>query len=320
MTHSGSVPARLADGRSKKPVSVRFRRQWPVLLMLLPALILIFTFSTVPLVGLYMAFTRYKVQDGIFGSHFVGLENFVRFFTISGDLGHLLRNTLVVNILSLVTITVLSLAFSIFLKELSFKPFAKAVQTASFFPYFISWVITYAVVWSLFSVNSGAINIILKQLGLTKKGINLLGREEYSWGLTVGLANWKRLGYNAMLYLSAMGGISQDLYEAAAIDGAGRFRRIWHVTIPGIMPTVSILLIMAVGSILNSGVDFYFVFQNATNWRTMEMFDMYTYKYGMQLGDYSYATAVGIMKSAVSIMLLLIANRTAKVLSGSSIF
>ena len=305
---------------NKKPISVRLRQQWPVLLMLLPALSLVFLFSTVPLAGLYIAFTNYRISRGIFGSEFVGLNHFIRFFSFTDDIGHLLSNTLTVNILGIIFNTSLSVLFAILIREIRLRPFAKAVQTVSFFPFFISWAIVYSVVWSLFAMRSGAINIILMDMGVIKSGINLLGDEKYAHGLIIWLGVWKSIGYNSMVYMTAMTGIPAELYEAATVDGAGRFRRIWHITLPGIMPTLSILLIMSMGSILSSGIDFFYVFQNITNWRKMEMFSMYILSRGLQKGDYSYATAVGIMLSIVSIALLTMANYTARKLSDSSIF
>ena len=288
--------------------------------MLMPALCLVFIFNTVPLVWLYNAFTNFRISRGVFGSEFVGFSNFIRFFKFTDDMNHLLRNTLTINILGLIANTTLAVTFAILIKEIRFKFYAKSVQTVSFFPFFISWVIAYSVVSSLFSVRTGAINVILMDLGIINSGINLLGDPKYAHGLTIWLNVWKSIGYNSMIYITAMTGIPMELYEAATVDGAGRFRRIWHITLPGILPTLSILLIMSMGSILNSGIDFFFVFQNITNWSKMEMFDMYIYNRGLLKGDYSYATAVSIMKSMVSIMLLTIANFSARKLSGSSIF
>ena len=288
--------------------------------MISPSLVLIFLFGTVPLTGLWMAFTRYKLGKSIFEGQFVGLQNFARLFVQTGDIGYLPRNTLIVNISNLVIGSVLSIAFSVFLKELRSKKFSKFAQTVSFIPFFISWVIVYSIVAALMSVNTGAVNQILVMTGLVDKGINVLGREEYAYGLTIFLSQWKSIGYNSVLYLAAMGGISPELYEAAAIDGAGRFRSIFHITLPGISATFCILLIMAVSSIFNSGIDYFFVFTNSTNWRRMEMFDMYIYNRGMQKSDFSYATAVGLMKSAVGLILLFAANKLTKKIAGSGLF
>ena len=298
----------------------KFKNQWVLLLMISPSLVMIFIFGTVPLSGLWMAFTRYKIGRSIFEGEFVGLKNFARLFIQTGDIGYLLRNTLIVNISNLAISSVLSIAFSVFLKELRSKKFSKFVQTVSFIPYFISWVIVYSIVAALMSVNTGAINQLLVMTGLADKGINVLGREEYAYGLTIFLSQWKSIGYNSVLYLAAMGGISPELYEAVAIDGAGRFRSILYITLPGISATFCILLIMAVSGIFNSGIDYFFVFTNSTNWRRMEMFDMYIYSRGMQKSDFSYATAVGLMKSAVGLILLFAANKVTKKIAGSGLF
>jgi len=312
--------SRAVNPDKRKPLSVQFKKQWPTLLMLTPALCLVFLFSTVPLAGLYIAFTQFRIARGIFGSEFVGLANFIRFFKFTDDINHLLRNTLTVNILMIITNTTLAVAFAILIREIRFKLFAKTVQTASFFPYFISWVIAYSVVSSLFAVRTGAVNMVLVDWGVLNTGINLLGEAKYAHGLVIWMNVWKSIGYNSMIYITAMTGIPMELYEAATVDGAGRFRRIWHITLPGIIPTLSILIILSMGSILSSGIDFFFVFQNITNWSKMEMFDMYIYNRGLLKGDYSYATAVSIMKSIVSIALLMMANFTARKISGSSIF
>ncbi|MEA4889014.1 MAG: ABC transporter permease subunit [Clostridiaceae bacterium] len=303
----------------KRPLLQRIKMQWVILLMLLPSVILVFVFNTIPLAGLWMAFTKYKIGKGLFTAQFVGLSNFARLFS-GGDITHLLSNTLIVNIANLAISTILSIGFAVLLRELPGKLFAKIMQTVSFFPFFISWVIVYSVVQAMMGVNSGAINNILQQAGFIDKGINVLGNEDYAYGLTIFLTQWKSLGYNAILYVAAMASIPIELYEAAAIDGAGRYRRIWYITLPGILPTFSILLIMAVGNILNSGIDFFFVFTNSSNWRKMEMFDYYVYSRGLQKGDFSYATAVGIMKSIISIILLAGANWTTKKVNGHNIF
>ena len=298
----------------------KLKKQWVLLLMISPSLVLIFIFGTVPLAGLWMAFTRYKLGKGIFDGQFVGLKNFTRLFIQTGDIGYLLRNTLIVNITKLIIGSILSISFSVFLKELRSKKFSKFVQTVSFLPYFISWVIVYSIVAALVSVNSGAINQLLVMTGLADKGINVLGREEYAYGLTIFLSQWKGLGYNSVLYLAAMGGIPPELYEAVAIDGAGRFRSIYYITLPGISATFCILLIMAISNIFSSGIDFFFVFTNSTNWRRMEMFDMYIYSRGLEQGDFSYATAVGLMKSAVGLILLFAANKVTKKIAGNGLF
>lgn len=313
---SGKAPSLITK---RQPLGLRLRKQWVILAMMLPGLACVFIFSTVPLTGLWMAFTRYQVGKSIFSAPFVGLDNFRRLF-VGGDIGYLLRNTLILNISNLLASSLLSIIFAIMLRELPGKRLSAVMQTVSFLPFFISWVIVYSITQAMVGVNSGAVNKVLKEWGVISKGINVLGREEYAYGMTIFLHQWKSLGYNSILYVAAMAGISSELYEAAAIDGAGRFRSIWHITLPGIIPTFCVLFIMAAGNILNTGIDYFFVFTNATNWRRMDTFDMYVYTRGLQKSDFSYATAVGIMKSLVSFGLLTVANYTTKRLSGNSIF
>ena len=303
-----------------KKQSIRIKKQKFVLIMLAPAILLIFTFSTIPLVGLWMAFTKYRIGRNLFKAEFVGINNFLRLFTGTQDIGYLLRNTLIINVFSIILGTICALAFALFLKELQSKIFSKAVQTVSFFPFFLSWIVAYSVVIALFSVNTGAINMILVSTGIIDKGFNFLGREKYAYGLTIILNLWKGLGYSSILYLAAMGSINPELYDASAIDGASRFGRIWHITIPGVIPTMSILLILSVGNLLASNLDYFFVFTNITNWRRMETFSYYIYDRGLRQGDFSYATAVGIMMSLISIVLLYTANKISAKFANTSIF
>lgn len=301
-------------------LGIRIKKQKFVLIMLAPALISIFIFDTLPLVGLWMAFTRYRVGQNMFKAPFVGLQNFIRFFSGNFDVGHLFRNTLIVNIVSIILSTICAMAFAILLKELPSKRFSKVVQTVSFFPYFISWIVVYSIVEALFSVNSGAINVLLVNTGIIDRGFDFLGRADYAYGLTVVLRIWKGVGYNSILYVAAISGISPELYEAAAIDGANRFRRILHITVPGLIPTVSIMSILSVGNLLKTSLDYYFVFTNSANWSRMETFSYFVYNRGLVQGDFSYATAVGIMMSLVSFLLLYTANKASAKLAKTSIF
>lgn len=274
--------------------------------MLTPATILTILFCYIPLSGWYIAFSDYKVGGSMFGGEFVGLKYFRKIFEQSSDIGYLIRNTLAINLSTLFLGMFLSILFAILLKEVRWEKGAKIVQTTSFFPYFISWVITYSVVWSLFAVKSGAINQFLVRVGILERGLDVLGSPQYSWALIVLLNLWKNTGYNTIIFLSGIAGISTELYEAAAIDGAGRLQKVLYVTLPGIIPTASVLLVMNAGWVLNNGLDQFFLFSNTTNWTKMEVLDIYIYKFGLKLLDFPYSTAMGILKSFVSIALLLI--------------
>ena len=290
------------------------------LLMLAPAFVLTIIFAYLPLAGWAMAFTDYRIGIGIFKGQFVGLKYFTQFLFESSDFAYLIRNTLVMNVSAVVVNLAVAILFSIMLHELRFRWLSKYLQTVTFFPYFISWVISYSLVSALLAVRSGAINEFLIDLGVIETGFNVLGDPKYSWGLMIFLAMWKYTGYNSVIFLATISGIPHEEYEAAAIDGAGRFRLIYHVTFMNMLPTLAILLIMNSGWILSSSLEQFFIFTNPTNMQTMEVLDMYIYKFGLRNLNYSYATAVGILKTIVSILLVWLANFSAKKLSGSSIF
>ena len=298
----------------------RIRRQKWVLLMLLPLLVLTIIFSYVPLVGWVMAFTDYHIGAPLFGNAWTGLTQFVRLGSYSDDLLRLLRNTVVINFVSVFNNLFCALVLTLLLREVKWRFGAKAVQTVTFFPYFVSAVIAYAIFNGLLSVNSGAINMALVKAGVIKRGINILGDAKYSWPLMIFVNLWKFTGYNCVLFMAAAAGIPMDQYESAEIDGANRFQKAIYITLPSLLPTAAVLLIMNSGWILNSSLDMFMVFQNTTNMETMEVLDMYIYKYGLKLMDYSYATAAGIAKTAVSLLLLVIVNKSVKKLSGTGIF
>jgi putative aldouronate transport system permease protein len=307
-------------GPTAKPLWTRLKRQRHLLLMLAPAFILTLIFAYVPLAGWVLAFKKFQLGKSIFSGEWTGLLQFRRFFIDSSDFYYLVRNTLVINVVSVVQNLLVAVVFAVLLSEVRKKVVAKAVQSVTFFPYFISWVITYSVVWSLLAVRSGAINQFLIGAGVLKKGINVMGEARYSWPFMIYLNLWKYTGYNCIIFLATISGIPQEQYEAAAIDGAGRFGRIWYITIRHLIPTVAILLIMNSGWIFNSNLEQFFIFTNSTNWETMEVLDMYIYKFGLKLLDYPYATAVGILKTGVSVLLLIIVNWGSKKISGSAIF
>lgn len=305
---------------SRKQKMTKIYNQRYLLFMLLPALICITLFSYAPIFGWVMAFTDYQVGLSMWSAPFVGLKHFKEFFMDSGEAFGVIRNTLVMNVLSLLIGLFLALVFAILLREVNSKRLQKSVQYATFLPYFMSWVILYAVVYSLFSVSNGAINETLMALHIISKPLNILGDPKYSWALIVGVNTWNSLGYNSVIFIAAIAGIPQEQYEAAEIDGAGRWAKIINITVPNLIPTLMVLLIMNTGWLLNNGLDQYFIFTNSMNMEKMEVFDYYIYRYGLKLFNYSYATAVSIIKTGVSILLLIIVNRVSKKNYGRSLF
>ena len=298
----------------------KFLSQWQLFSMLLPAFILVFIFSYLPLAGWILAFNHYQVGRGLLDAKFVGLDHFKMFFVQSKDFGYLLRNTLSMNFMILILGILLAMIFAVLVNEISLKSISKTIQTVSFFPYFLSWVIVYSIAYAFFAPSGGAITTVLQNFGLLAPGTNILGSNDYAWVLAVGLQIWKSLGYNSVIFLSAISSISPEQYESATVDGANRFQKIVHITVPNLIPTMSVLLILNAGWILNSNFDFYFIFTNPTNWGKMEVLDMYIYNFGLKQSNYSYATAIGMVKTLTSVSLLLFVNWFSKRTMNRSIF
>ena len=304
---------------SRKDTLRKIVRQRQLYWMVLPAMVAVGVFTYAPLFGWWMAFSDFKVGKSIFSAPWVGLKYFAEFFSDSADAGHVIINTLVMNVSSLLLGLLCALVFAIFLKEVRWHRYRRFVQSASFFPYFMSWVIIYAVIYALVS-NDGAINASLQSIGLIDKPINILGNPQASWGLIIGVNVWNILGYNSVMFIAAIAGIPEEQYEAARIDGATRFHEMWHVTLPNLIPTLIVLLILGSGSIFNSYLDQFFIFTNTLNISTMEVFDYYIYRFGLKLGNFSYATAVGIVKTLVSLVLLIGVNWISRKTTDQALF
>jgi putative aldouronate transport system permease protein len=298
----------------------KFSRYKYVYFMLIPGLLVTAVFHYIPLYGLYMAFSQYKLGKPILGAKFIGLKNFKEFIVDSVDIIYLLRNTLCMNIFSIMACLLGAMSFAIVINEIRWVKVKKIVQTASFFPFFLSWVIVYNIFSIFLSVESGVINVVLKDIGLIKEGMNFLGDPKYSWLLIVSTNLWKTLGYNSVLFLAAIVGIEVELFEAANIDGADKLQKIWHITIPALLPTLQVLLILNVGWIFTSNFDQYYLFTNALNRPTMEVFDMYIYRFGLKQLNYSYATAVGMAQSVAGVGLMFVINWASKKISGKGVF
>ena len=295
----------------------RQRKQVKLVLLLLPFMVLVGIFSYAPLFGWSYAFVDYTPGVSVWDSKFVGFDNFIRVFTSSNDFIRVMRNTLCISFLN-ICFSVLPAIFAIAISQVKFPKFAKMVQTGTSIPNFISWVLVYSLAFSLFS-SSGMVNNLLIRLGIYDEPILYLQMEDNVW-LTMWLwGNWKGMGWSAIMYIAAITGIDQELYEAAYVDGAGRFRVIWHITVPGLLPTYFVLLLMSVANFLNNGVDQYYVFQNAFNKKRIQVLDLYVYNLGLGSGSYSLATAISILKSLVSLTLLFTVNGLSKAFRGESI-
>lgn len=293
-----------------------------LLLMMLPCLLIVFIFSYLPLWGWAYAFFQYKPGKSLTECEFVGLQNFTYLFSnpvMRQRLFEVLRNTFAIHGIGYL-FSPLSAIFAIFLNEMHFAKVRRAVQTITTLPYFISWVIMYSLAFAMFAVDGGFVNNVLLSLGITNAPIDFLASKNNVWLTQCLYQLWKNLGWNAIIYLATIVGIDPELYEAAMVEGAGRMQRIWHITVPHLIPTYFVLLIISIGNFLNTGMEQYMVFSNAMNKSYIEVLDLYVYNMGIGSGLISYATAVGIMKSAVALVLLTFANKLSKKVRGESVF
>lgn len=309
-------------GRAKnRPGSAGKRRQGKIMfIMILPFLVLNFLFAYFPLHGWIYAFYDYRAPLRLDQCEFVGFKWFTMLFsnpTQMAQLGQVMINTFAMSLLGIAT-SILPLIFAIFLSEIQTKWFRKTVQTLTTLPNFISWVLVYSVAFSLFST-TGMVNNVLETIGLISEPIKFLDSDTHTWLKMILWNTWKSLGWNAIMYLAAITGIDPGLYEAAKIDGAGRFRLMYHITLPELLPTFFVLLMLSIANFLNNGMDQYFVFQNAFNRTHIQVLDLYVYNIGLTGGSFSLATAIGMMKSIVSVVLLTLVNLASKRVRGVSI-
>ncbi|WP_414859261.1 ABC transporter permease [Paenibacillus haidiansis] len=290
--------------------------------MALPFLILAFLFCYLPLYGWIYAFYDYRPGIPLSVSEFVGFNWFTSMFSNEvqrQEIIRVLRNTFAISSLNIAT-SVLPVIFAVFLVELRSTRFKKIVQTLTTLPNFISWVLVYSFAFMLFSVDNGFLNNFLLDMGWVSKPLNILASDDHTWMTMTLWSVWKGLGWGAIMYIAAITGIDQEIYEAARVDGAGRFRLMWHVTVPGLMPTFFVLLLLSIGNFINNGMEQFYVFQNAMNTNHIEVLDLYVYNIGMTNSNFGFATAVSMLKSLVSLFLLFIANTLSKVIRGDSIF
>jgi putative aldouronate transport system permease protein len=281
-----------------------------LLLLSVPFVVWLIIFRYAPLTGWAMAFEDYKPQNGFFQQQFAGLKHFRELFK-APMFYRALQNTLGMSFLGLVFGFITSIGFAILINELRTLHFKRFTQTVSYLPHFVSWVIVANIVTSILSP-SGPINEILVQLGILKDPYNFMLQENLFWWIVVFSDIWKETGWNAIIYLAAMTGIDQAIYESAEIDGANRPQKIWFITLPGIKPTIIILLIMSIGNIINIGFEKQMLLGNSVVSNKSLVLDKYALDYGIGLFRYSYGTAIGIFKSVVSIILLIFANTVAK--------
>lgn len=290
--------------------------------MMAPATVLIILFSIVPLFGLLIAFENYRPVSGVAGIFTSPWNNFKNFKILfkNYDFIPMLKNTLGINLLNNLISIPVTLFFALMLNEVMNEKFKSLIQTVTYMPHFLSWVVFGGLFMTLLSTDNGFVNSILTNIGLIKEPIGFMAQPKYFWGITVISSLLKELGWGAILYIAAIAGISQDLYEAAMIDGAGRFKRMWYITIPCIKPTLMIMIIFAVSGMLNNNFTQIYVFQNSLNISASQVIDTYIYEYGLRQMQFGVATAVNLVKSVIAMILLLGANKISNKLTGSGLF
>lgn len=294
--------------KAKVDLRVYMRRYWQLYALLALPLIYLLVFKYIPMVYMLVAFKKYSIVQSVWEMPWAknhGFEYFIKAFK-NRDFINALRNTLVLNLLDLVVGFPAPIIFALILNELVFKKFKRVVQTIAYMPHFLSWVIIYGLALQLFAPSTGLLNMLITKLGF--ETIPFLNDPNHWVGTYIGLGVWQSFGWNSIIYLAAIAGINSELYEAASVDGASRWRKMWHITLPGIRPTIVVILIMNMGNILGSGFDRPFALQNNLVMSTAEVISTFVYKNGIRGLQFSLTTAVGFFQSVICLIFLLLSN------------
>lgn len=294
-------------------------RQYQLVLLSVPFVALVILFNYVPLWGWLAAFQDYKPFKGVTGSEFVGLANFKVLFADPHFLV-VLRNTLVMSVLSLVTGFVGAITLALLLNEVKVRWFKRIIQTVTYIPHFVSMVVIANIVLTFLSPDGGFVNHLLMKLGWIQEPVYFMGKGEWFWIIHTLAGLWKELGWSTIIYLAVLAGINSELYEAAAVDGASRLRKMLHISIPGLMPTATLLLIMSVGSLINTGYESQMLLGNPLVIDYSEVLDLYALSLSFGGGDYSIGVALSMFKGFVSIVLVVLVNLIARKLSDTRLF
>ncbi|MFE5319364.1 ABC transporter permease [Paenibacillus sp. NPDC056579] len=300
----------------RTPAAKQRSRIWAIMkrdkflyLLAMPGILFIILFKYVPMWGIIIAFQNYSPYRGVLQSDWVGLEHFIRFFS-NPEFMQLFRNTMAINLMNLVFYFPLPIIVALLLNEVMGKTFKKLIQSIVYLPHFLSWVIIVGITFLMLSRTDGAINNLVTYFGFAK--IDFLTNPKLFWILLTVQSIWKEAGWGTIIFLAAIAGLDTQLYEAAKIDGAKRLRQIWHVTLPGIRNVILILLILRIGNIMDVGFEQVFLMGNGAVSDVSEVFDTYVYRLGIQQGQFSFSTAVGLFKSVIGLVLVVIANKLAK--------
>ena len=292
------------------------RNRW-VYAMMIPVIVYFVMFKYIPIANLRIAFYDYKILRGFSGSKYVGLQHFIKFFS-SSNFPALLKNTVLFSIGAIFWQTLAPIVFALMINEVRGPKAKKLYQTISFMPYFISVVVVVTMINNIISPSMGLLNTLRKNLGL--ETVYYLGNPQYFYTINYVSGVWSCMGWNSVVYIAALAGVDEEIYEAAVVDGASRMQRLLHITIPAILPTIVMLLTISVGGILNGGnLDKLILLQNEMNFSASEMLNTYSYKLGLVNAKYSYASAIGLATSVVGCILVLISNYASKKMSDSQV-
>ncbi|RHP31709.1 ABC transporter permease [Lachnotalea sp. AF33-28] len=310
-------PAAIAVPKKKQSLGKYFSSHKWLYFLFVPGALYFIVFKYLPMFGIVIAFQQFSPYQGFTGSPWVGLYHFKNLFAGS-DFKMLLVNTLSISVLNLVFYFPAPIILALLLNEMKSQFFKRTAQTLVYIPHFISFVIVATLTFQLFNIQDGIVNQVIQKI--TGHTVNILGGPQYFRGLIVGQSIWKETGYGTIIFLAALSGVDTQLYEAAKVDGAGRLRLLWHITLPAIRGTIVLMLILKVGSILNTGYEQIFLMGNDLNASKAEVFDTYVYKRGIAMGQYSYATAVGLFKSVIGMIMVLSSNWFAKKCGESGLY
>ena len=304
--------------KNKKSLGSRMLQYWPLYVMLLPAIIYYILICYVPMAGNILAFKEYSFKKGIWGSDFVGLRYFEAFFK-SYDCIRLIKNTLTVGFIKCILEFPFAIILALLLNELKNMKFKKVSQTITYLPHFLSSVIIVTMIQRLLAPNNGVINQIIAGLGGEGDTFFLM-EAKYFPGILFSMDLWRNIGWDSIIYLAAISSVDTSLYEAAQMDGCGKLKRMWHITLPGIRGTIGLLFIMGVGGLLSSGFEQIYLLRTPGNMQLADTLDTYVVRVGLQGGQFGYATAIGLIQGLVGLVLVVITNKICKKLTEVSLW
>jgi len=300
----------------KRITAQKLKKQKMYFIFLLPAAVLVLIFNYMPMAGLIMAFQNFRVVDGFFGSSFVGFENFKKFFS-DPDFYRALKNTIGISGLTILIGFPAPILLAILIDDVGKTFFKRIFQTISYLPHFVSWVIVATLVYRMLDFESGIVNYMLQTFGFEQ--VAFMRNADYFWTILIFTVIWKSIGWNSIIYLAAISGIDPQLYDAAMVDGAGKLRRIRHITIPGITPTIALMFVLSLGTLFTVNFDAVFNLMNPMVHAKAEVIDTYLYRTGIQMARYSYATSIGFMQSTISLIIVVVGFKIAKKINNYSI-